>query len=222
MADTTFNDQPLVMGYLISPLVGRWHGEIYAATLDAAIAVGQQATLSILGTTRVGTVISAGSEAGYVRALVVGGAGKLGTALTARDYRGYTAGAIAQDCLRDAGEVAGTGWENLSTNCPHWTRPVDTCRGSLRRLVRLAGAGQHWRVAPDGTIVLRTEDWSDNTLAVDRDGFIWPQENLVQFWPYDGSADVGQSVTTYGAARRLERVEYRWSAEETTCRGWYQ
>jgi hypothetical protein len=91
----------------------------------------------------------------------------------------------------------------------------------MRRLGRLMGTDQVWRVARDGTIAFLSETWRDNSAAVDRDGFIFPQERAVQFFPADGSIEPGQTIKSFGAARRVTRVEYRWSPNEGTCRAWY-
>ena len=221
MADYTFNGHALVSGDALIPQLGFWTSDVYASDAEALISVGDTGPLSILGVSRVGTVVSAGREAGFVRARVVGGRGKYDAEIESRSYRGYNAGAIALDCIQDAGEVGGDGWSSFNVSCVDWTRAKGPLRDAMRRLGRLMGAGQVWRVAHDGSIAFLSESWRDNSGAVDRDGFIFPQEQVVQFFPAEGSIEPGQTIKSFGVARRVTRVEYRWSPSEGTCRAWY-
>jgi hypothetical protein len=104
MADYTFNGHALVSGDTMIPQLGFWTADVYAADAEASISVGDTGSLSVLGVARVGTVVNAGREAGFVRARIVGGNGKYDAEIESRSYRGYNAGAIALDCIQDAGE----------------------------------------------------------------------------------------------------------------------
>lgn len=221
MPDYTFNGHALVSGDTLIPQLGFWTADIYAADADASISVGDTGPLSVLGVARVGTVVSAGREAGFVRARVVGGYGKYDAEIESRSYRGYSAGAIALDCIQDAGERAGEGWSSFAVSCVDWTRAKGPLRDAMRRLGRLMGAGQAWRVARDGSIAFLSESWAVNRGVVDRDGFPFPHERVVQFFPANGSAEPGQTISSFGVERRVTRVEYRWSPSEGTCRVWY-
>lgn len=221
MADVTFAGYPVVAGNLVLPLVGAGTAELYLADPDAAPAVGQSGELSVLGTARLVTVSAAGTEYGQVRLRAVSGRGRLDVSLEPSDYRGYSAGRIASDCLSEAGETAGAGWDSLSAYCAHWTRSQGPLRACLQRLLRLAPAGAHWRFAADGSAVYVVETWPDNASAVDRDRSAAPQERLVEVYPADGSLEPGQSVTCFEQARQAQRVEYRWGPQEIVCRAWY-
>lgn len=222
MADFSFAGHPIVNGNVTAAIVGLWHGEFYFSDSEAGISIGQRGSLEILGSSRIGTVVAVEGAGGFYRARIYGGAGKLDTILDPRDYRGYEASAIARDCLRDAGEDVGD-WSPLSVSCQHWMRTKDTCRSALRRLCRLTDdASLHWRALASGQISMVKETWPDNTSAIDRENFIWPQERLVRFFPGDGSVSPGQKVTVFGASRRLTRVEYKWSAQEIACEAFYE
>jgi hypothetical protein len=219
VADYGFDGRPLVAGDLLLPIAGAWTADVYFADPDAAPAVGTTAALSVLGTSRTGTVTASGIEGGYARARLVGGRGRLDAELAPTEWRGYLLGQIARDCLSEAGEGVGSGWDSLTTSCVHWQRSQGPLRECLRRIARLFPADTHWRCADDGSVALVTETWPAGT-AVDT-ATVWPHESCAQWWPTDGTAAPGQTLTLLGAAHRLLRVEYRWSPHEVTCRGWY-
>lgn len=229
MADYTFASNDLAQGEFSRASTGTWVADVYLTDPAAVLSVGQRGALSILGTTYQGTVTRFGGETGYARARVVGGAGKLDTVLDPSDYQGYDAGTIATQSLTDAGEAPGVGWlsgPGTGVTCNHWTRPKDTLRATMWRLGRLIGTNVnpalHWRCAPDGTFGLYDDSSPpDNTAAVDSDGSIFPQERLIIVWPQAGTLGPGQSVTSYGAARLIQRVCYRWDGHDVAVDMWY-
>lgn len=221
MADFTFDGASLVQGSILSPISGLWSGDIYFEDLEVP-SVGQFGELQILGTTWSGSVTDVGTDGGFARARIIGGANKFDESLPPQEWRGYTLGQIAHDCLSEAGEVVGTGWDSLTISCAHWQRSQGPLREALRRVSRLIPPDLHWRCTPDGQIALVDDSsWPDGTDSVDVDMFPFPHERCVQWFPIDGVNVVGKALTLFGIQRRILRAEYRWNSHEITVRGWY-
>lgn len=182
---------------------------------------GDVLDLTIAGKSRLGTVVDVGGDYLQVKCRVVAGRGKLDAVVEPRDYRGYQASAIAQDALRDAGEVPGA-WTLLPTYCANWQRVQGPCRGVLRRLVRLVDSDARWRVLDDGTVDLVLDDFA--VVATDADFQqlgSWGQERLLLLGLDSTIVVPGKSIVAFDVERQVDRVEYRWESDSFMASVWY-
>lgn len=235
MADFTLGGVPILSGNVNLPRIGAWTMDAYLQTTIAPLR-GTTTTLALKDRLMLGTVVASSADYLQVKCRVVGGRGKLNNILSPRDYRGYQASEIAQDALRDAGEVPGQ-WSALDVYCAHWTRSQGPCRGTLRRLARLwqnddvvvgedeviaAGATVPpvWRVLDDGTVDSVVDDFS-TTASQYVPLESWGQDRLVQLSVDDALLSPGRSVVAFGATRRLDRVVYGLEPRSFQALCWY-
>ena len=205
------------------PITGVWVADLLLEGLDYVPAAGSACSLSVLATERSGTVLASGYDAGAARVRCCGGRGKLDAPeLAPQDWRGYDAGTIAAQCLAEAGEVAGPGWSSLGSQpCAHWKRFRGPLRGCLRRLARLFGGDLHWRSARTGEIDLLDDSaWPDNSGVVSTLGRSWPHERCLEAWTADATLEPGQSISAWGAMRRIDRAQYEWGADVRVMVWW--
>lgn len=220
MADVLLGNVPSTQGNLCLARNGAWQAEIMLNATDAP-AVGTTTTLTISGLSRLCTVVDAGGDYLQVKCRLVAGRGKLDAVVEPRDYRGFTASAIAQDALRDAGEVPGA-WTLLPTYCANWQRVQGPCRGTLRRLARLVDSDARWRVLDDGTVDLVLDDFA----VVAEDGDFqqlgsWGQERLLLLGVNDTTIVPGKSIVAFDTERQVDRIEYRWESNSFMASVWY-
>lgn len=225
MPDFFLGDTPLLSGNVDFPLIGAWTGEVLLSSTTSP-PIGTVTTLTMRGTSRLCTVVDAGGDYLQVKARLVAGRGGLDATLDPRDYRGYQAAQIAQDAIKDAGEVPGV-WDALATYCPHWLRPQGPLRACLQRLVRLTNDPQlHWRVGDDGVVSLLRDDYSVVVDATNQAGFAqlasWGQERLLLLSLTDTSIQPGRSVNAFGQTRPIDRALYTWDADAFQCMAWWR
>lgn len=210
---------------MVLPIVGCGHAVVYFADSTISVSVGQFGALSVLGTERWGTVVDCGVEALFSRAYIVFGRGRLDQELEPQTWRGYSLGEIASETVLAAGEVAGPGWAELGAFAPYWKRSRASLRSALQRLARQVPDDRelHWRAVADGSIDLVDDSqWPTGDAAVAQDADIWPQERCAAVWPQTGGLSPGQTVTCYNVARRVDRVQYRWTGDDAAAMVWYR
>ena len=190
MADYTFNGHALVSGdadfsaRLLD--VGR-----LTSDAEASISVGDTGPLSILGVSRVGTVVSVGREAGFVRVRVVGGRGKYDAEIESCPTAGTT---LAHRAGLHSGRGRGGGWLVVSNvSCVDWTRAKGPLRDAMRRLGCLMGRAKvacdprRLDRVPVGVVARQQRRRGPRWLHL-------PQEQVVQFFPAEDRSNRGQTI----------------------------
>ncbi len=157
----TANGIPVVSANLTFPRIGTWVADVLVDT-DQGLAGAVE--LDIGGLVLKGSVWRSGVTITRTQARVVGGARGLGVQLKSRFYRQVPARIVLNDLLSEAGERLSSTSDPtlLSRNLSAWARfelPASDC---LRALVddELAAC---WRVLPDGSVWVGTEQWPETS-----------------------------------------------------------
>jgi hypothetical protein len=163
MSDITLNGSPVIRGDLKEPYDNAWTAEL---DLDADAAPSGAVSLSVLGTTFTGTVVSdpndpelklSGESGGFFRCRIVGGAGGLTKQLQADELaQGALISAVLQKILAGSGERLSPEIDPqlLGRAVPQWSWTTGTVGGALAALVQYLGGGIVWRIRRDGLVWL--------------------------------------------------------------------
>ena len=215
-ADVTLDGVPCLGGDLDVPLPGTWTCETTAAGDDSAFSVGQKVTLSVRGTTRVGTVVSAGAPDMRWGLRIVGGSGTLGTVVPDRDYVGKSLQAVVADVLASAGQPAGDLSALSSVSLAHWVRAREPASDALHRLARLFPQNVVLRALPNGTMGAVALTWP-TIIAQDLES-----ERVNSFVAENVAPEPGTTVVVLGASLRVDRALYVWDGPDLHVTTWFR
>lgn len=195
----TLNSHAATAALLQVPGVGLWYASVDLAD-ETAIEVGAPATLRILDTTWVGTVIAGAALDGRSRYRIVAGRGGWGKDLPARAYAndaGVTVAQVAADAALEAGELPPIGASAVPQG-PHYARSAGPASFTLNLL-----APRNWYANTAGVVTFGERLLTPGPTApvVARN----PAARMVELALTDTLANVAPGAATeFGAASDVE------------------
>lgn len=124
------------------PMNGAWSAELSVAS-DAAYAVGDAVTLTILDLDLTARVVRTGIFADRLSVRLTGGTPDWGLAVGVKHYRNSTADQVVSD-------VGVTLANGLNVSLPFWTRAPGTVGSTIQAIARYLNV--NWRVLPNGQV----------------------------------------------------------------------
>lgn len=173
MTTPTIGTHRLLRATIHEPIDGNWHAEVESDSDDNA-ALSGQVTMTVDGSSWVGTVIDSSFDGGTVRSLIQGGNG-WGAELGARNYTGPSLGSVLAEIMRAGGETLSStvGADVTAVRVPFWSRTKGTVSEALRQVRDELGPTFRLRGLRDGTVWLGVPSWTAvefDAIELDEDG----------------------------------------------------
>lgn len=194
---------------------GPWLADLEIDTESELPSGARAVTIDLGGRALVGTVVRQGVYASTLSALVVAGGNGFVKDLPAKSYLDVPASLPAKDLLGAIGESLSSTADAtaLAIQLPYWNRAATRADVSWSRLIRKIGST--WRVLPDGTVWVGTNDYPDASF----EGDTLHEFNSEGFSLLSPDSGALLPATTF-EGKRLGAVVYRLGAEAARAEAW--